>query len=203
MSEEFFGFDEDDDYGDALRSHRSRWRWITVAIVLVALIGCGLLCFKGIRDIEDAEQNESYAGHSWVMQGEYVNMTQDLQTKTYNGVYAGKLPSDIDQDYSAFDGGISDPKKVQKNGQVQFRGTQTGVQKQDFPAYVDALVTVDGDTLKVVRTTEMGTMSPVTQDGIDAQRRTGWLMVGAGAVVLLAGAAGAVYGVRRTRADED
>ena len=53
MSETFFGFDEDDEFGAPARRHRSPWRWITAAIVLVALVGCGLLCLAGVRTVGD------------------------------------------------------------------------------------------------------------------------------------------------------
>lgn len=203
MSETFFGFDEDDEFGAPARRHRSPWRWITAAIVLVALIGCGLLCLAGVRTVEDARQNQEWVGRSWVIQGQYATMTQDLQTTSHNAVYSGTLPSSIDQHYDKYYGGIADPKKVQAGGQIQFRGTQTGAQREDFPEIVDALLVNDDGTLTVERTTPAGEMSPITEDGIRTQQRHGWLLVGGGVLVLALGAVGTVYGVRRMRRDED
>lgn len=202
MSEQFFGFDEDDEQTGREPYRRSPWRWICVLVVAVALLLTGFLLVTGMRTVQAAGENQPFVGHSWVITGTYSDLTHDLQMQTYNGVYSGTLPDDSNVGYQPFDNGLSDPAPAQPGQQVQFRGTQTGGQSDDFPREVDALLAVDDGTLRVVRTTEAGSMSPITSAGIADQRRNGWLLVGGGVLVFAAGTAGTVYCVRRVRREE-
>lgn len=202
MSEQFFGFDEDDEQTGREPYRRSPWRWICVLVVAVALLLTGFLLVTGMRTVQAAGENQPFVGHSWVITGTYSDLTHDLQMQTYNGVYSGSLPDDSNVGYQPFDNGLSDPAPAQPGQQVQFRGTQTGGQSDDFPREVDALLAVDDGTLRVVRTTEAGSMSPITSAGIADQRRNGWLLVGGGVLVFVAGTAGTVYCVRRVRREE-
>ncbi|WP_129661962.1 hypothetical protein [Rothia uropygialis] len=202
MSQDFFGFDEDDEQTGHYLRRRSKWRWFGVLIILVALILAGLLIYGGVRSLHSAKEDAPYAGHSWVVSGQFLTSTNDLQTKTFNGVYQGKLPSDSNVSYQRFDGGVNDPTDVKPGQQVQFRGTQTGAQDEDFPQNVDALMAVDNGVLKVVKTDDAGTLKPVTDDSVSAEKRNGWLMVAGAIVVFLAGIAGAIFARHKTREDE-
>lgn len=202
MNESFFGFDEDDEY-TAEGPHRSSWRWIGVVLALLTLVITGWMLFVGMRTVSSAEKNEPYVGHSWVISGNLVDMSRDLQTDTYNGVYLGHLPDDPEAARLPFDGGVDDPKDLEPGAEIRFRGTQTGAQLSDFPQNVDALLVQDEGRLTVVRTTEVGEMSPVTTQGIAEQKRAGWLTVGGGFLVLLAGGAVTWYAVIRARREED
>lgn len=197
MNENFFDFDEED--GGRFRSH---WRWIGVVIMLVAIVLCGLLCFAGMRSMQAATADAPYAGHSWVMSGNYVKLTNDLQTTSYNAVYKGELPTDSNMSYHEFDSGMNDPKKVAPGDSVQFRGTQTGAEKSDYPQTVDALLAVDHGVLKVVRTADSGSLEPVTESSVHAHRRNGVLFILGGVLSLLLGLGGLIWSVRRTRVVE-
>lgn len=203
MSEDFFGFDEDEEQAGLSLRHRSKWRWIGVVIVLIALVLGGLLMYGGLRSLSVAKQDEPYAGHSWVMSGEFVTSTDDLKTKTFNGVYHGNLPKDSNVSYQKFDGGVNDPADVKSGQQVQFRGTQTGETDSDFPRQIDALVAVDHGVMKVVQTDDAGSLSPVTDGSIAKARWIGWLEIIGACLVIAAGAYGVVHAVKRTRAEED
>ena len=202
MSEDFFGFDEDDEQSGRYLRRRSKWRWLGVLIVILALLLAGLLTYGGVRALHAAKEDAPHAGHSWVVSGEFLTSTNDLQTKTFNGVYQGNLPKDTNVSYQRFDGGVNDPIDVKPGQQVQFRGTQTGAQDDDFPKNVDALMAVDDGVLKVVKTDDPGSLKPVTDDSVSAEKRNGWLMIAGAILVFLAGIAGAVYAGRRTRREE-
>lgn len=202
MSEDFFGFDEDDEQAGRVLGRRSRWRWLGILIILVALVVAVLLAYGGIRSLNAAKQNEPYAGHSWVVSGQFLTSTNDLQTKTFNGVYQGKLPADSNVSYQKFDGGVNDPTDVKPGQQVQFRGTQTGAQDNDFPQNVDALMAVNNGVLKVVKTDDAGSLKPVTDSTVSAQKRNGWLMMAGAIVVFLAGIYGGLVARRKTREEE-
>jgi len=203
VSEDFFGFDEDEEQAGLSLRHRSKWRWLGVVIVLVALILGGLLMYGGVRSLADAREDQPYAGHSWVISGEFITSTDDLKTKTFNGVYQGNLPQDSNVSYQKFDGGVNDPADVKPGQQVQFRGTQTGNTDSDFPKEIDALVAVDHGVMKVVKTDDAGSLSPVTDGSIATSRWIGWLEIVGAIVVFAAGVYSIIFAVKKTRQEED
>ena len=53
---------------------------------------------------------------------------------------------------------------------IEFRGSQTGDVPSEFPREVDGLLVEKGGTLEVVYTAEKGTLKPVTEDSVNAER---------------------------------
>lgn len=203
MSEGFFGFDEDDEYDLQDRPRRSPWRWAGVLFILISLVVTGMMLFSGMRTVSSAEENEPYVGRSWVVSGNLVDMSRDLQADTYNGVYLGRMPDDEEAAGLTYDGGVDDPQSLNPGEEIRFRGTQTGAQSSDFPQNADALLVEEGDRLVVARTTEAGKMSPITTEGIEDQKRSGWLTVGGGFLVLLVGAGATTWAFLRARREEE
>ncbi|GEO94798.1 hypothetical protein [Kocuria turfanensis] len=185
--EAFFAFDDDDE-----REHgRSRRpiAWKPTAVGLLGLLLGLVLAVSGALAWDDSRKLAGYADRSWVIPGTYQDMTNDLQTKTYNPIYRGALPVDEAVTAQPFDSGLADPRVPEAGEEIVFRGTQTGDREGDFHQEADALLAVEDGTLQVVETAEAGEFG----DGITAGTIAGQRVQAA--LLLLAGLGVAVGGV--------
>ncbi|MGX5358908.1 hypothetical protein [Kocuria sp. KH4] len=184
--ETFFAFDDDEqEHG---RSRRPI-AWRPTAVGLLGLLLGLVLAVTGALAWDDSRRLAGYADRSWVVAGTYQDMTNDLQTKTYNPIYRGALPGDEAVTAQPFDSGLADPRVPEAGEEIVFRGTQTGDREDDFHQEADALLAVEDGTLQVVETAEAGEFGT----GITAGTITGKRVQAA--LLLLAGLGVAVAGV--------
>jgi len=157
-SDAFFAFDDDND--DDRRDDGGRGRraiaWKPIAVGLLGLILGLVLLVSAALAWDDSRRLAGYADRSWVISGQYQDLTNDLRTKTYNPVYRGVLPTDEAVTQQPFDSGLADPRVPEAGEETVFRGTQTGSREQDFHQEADALLAVEDGTLRVVATDEAG-----------------------------------------------
>ena len=184
--ETFFAFDDDEqEHG---RSRRPI-AWRPTAVGLLGLLLGLVLAVTGALAWDDSRRLAGYADRSWVVAGTYQDMTNDLQTKTYNPIYRGALPGDEAVTAQPFDSGLADPRVPEAGEEIVFRGTQTGSREEDFHQEADALLAVEDGTLQVVETAEAGEFGA----GITAGTITGKRVQAA--LLLLVGLGVAVAGV--------
>lgn len=198
----FFAFDDDHDDDQDERDDDGRPRrtvaWKPIAVGLLGLLLGLVLAVSAALAWDASRQLAGYADRSWVISGQYQDLTNDLQTKTYNPIYRGMLPTDGAVTEQPFDSGLADPRVPEAGEEIVFRGTQTGSGEDAFHQEADALLAVEDGTLQVVRTAEAGEFG----DGITAGTITGQ-RVRAG-LLLLAGvgaAAGGIWMARRLYRD--
>ncbi|MGQ1797733.1 hypothetical protein ACT4S5_11450 [Kocuria oceani] len=184
--ETFFAFDDDE--REPGRSRRPI-AWKPTAVGLLGLLLGLVLAVSGALAWDDSRKLADYADRSWVITGTYQDMTNDLQTKTYNPIYRGALPADEAITAQPFDSGLADPRVPEAGEEIVFRGTQTGEREGHFHQEADALLAVEDGTLQVVETAEAGEFG----DGITAGTITGQRV--RAALLLLAGLGVAVAGV--------
>lgn len=184
--EAFFAFDDDE--REPGRSRRPI-AWKPTAVGLLGLLLGLVLAVSGALAWDDSRKLAGYADRSWVITGTYQDMTNDLQTKTYNPIYRGALPADEAVTAQPFDSGLADPRVPEAGEEIVFRGTQTGEREGHFHQEADALLAVEDGTLQVVETAEAGEFG----DGITAGTITGQRI--RAALLLLAGLGVAVAGV--------
>lgn len=194
---DFFEFDDEDEQRSSRENNK--FRLAAIGTMLAAVIIAILLSLFGVRSMNEASANEGYEGHTWVISGDYVDLTPDLQTKSNVAIYQGALPADqrlVGADYRS---DLQDVQQVKSVGEtVKFRGSQTGDVREDFPENVDALlVEKDNGELQVVRTGEEGSLKEVTNSTVTMQRVTGWVMMVASLLVLVGGVLGTIYFFRK------
>jgi len=192
----FFAFDdenpENDDLQDDGRGRRTV-AWRPIAVGLLGLILGLVLVVSGALAWDGSRRLAGYADRSWVVSGQYQDLTNDLRTKTYNPIYRGVLPADEAVTQQPFDSGLADPRVPDAGEEVVFRGTQTGSGEDDFYPEADALLAVEDGTLRVVETAEAGEFG----DGITAGT-VAWQRVKA-ALLTLAGLGTAGAGIWHAR----
>lgn len=193
---DFFEF-EDDSYEE--ERNGNTFRWAAVATMLLAVVLALGLALFGVRSMNEADANEGYENRTWVISGKYLDLTPDLQTKSNVAKYEGKLPADQRLVGMTYRSDLGDNTKVKSAGErIEFRGSQTGDVRADFPAEVDALLAEsEGGELQVVRTGEVGSLTEVTASTVTKQRLTGWAMVAGALLVMVAGLIGTIYFFRK------
>ncbi|MDO4919519.1 hypothetical protein [Kocuria sp.] len=169
--------------------------WAIVLVVLVGVVATVALGLVSALSFARASHLQEWAGESMVVSGTYQTLTNDLDTRDYNGIYSGAMPKNDLVGKYPFDNRLNDPVKKAAGDQITFRGTQTGAQDSDFPHEVDALLAVRDGKLTVVETDEPGTWGAdgVTQETVTGQR----LRAGGWALGALVCAGLTVWGVRR------
>ncbi|MFW0179337.1 hypothetical protein [Rothia sp. P7208] len=184
-NDSFFGFDKAEDYDDEVVDHRSRW--LTVGIIILAIISSVFLGIQGERSLSAASFHSGYEDRTWVLTGTYKDLTPDLKTKDNVAIYSGKLPVDQQLDNKLFISDLGDPLTVHAGEMVEFRGSDVGRVRADFPQEVDALLAKTKDnSLEVIRTGAQGTLKPITADVVFSEQLTGWAYI-IGAFVIFAG----------------
>ncbi len=179
----------------------SRARWISVGIVLLAVVVSIFLCVAGIRALSAAKADAGYEDKTWVMSGKFVDLTPDLQTKSNVAKYAGTLPADEQLNGLTFKSDLADSQQVNAGSAVEFRGSQTGSVRSDFPQEVDALLAKTADNqLEVVRTGALDSLQPITSASVRNAQLAGWVCLFAALLVFFAGVVSAVWVTRRVRA---
>ena len=195
--------DEDDEENASLFAmsedeleERPGVNWLSVLSAVVVAI---ILAVVGVRSFAWVNANADYAGHSWVVQGTYQDLTPDLITKENVARYKGNLPTDDALNGKTYVSNLKDKYKVNSSATVEFRGSQTGDVPADFPREVDGLLVENNGQLEVVYTAEKGTLKPVTEGQVTGHRVAGIASIIGAILVLLGGMVFAVWLNRRSR----
>lgn len=208
---EYEEYDEYEDYDDEEENSslfamseeelddRPRVNWLSVLSAAVAVILSIVLAIAGVRAFASVNNNAEYAGKSWVIQGTYQDLTPDLITKGNVARYKGNLPADDALNGKTYVSNLKDKYQVTSGAPIEFRGSQTGDVPSEFPREVDGLLVEKGGTLEVVYTAEKGTLKPVTEDSVNAERFAGIASIVGAVLVLLLGLGFAVWLNRRSR----
>ena len=173
--------------------------WLSVLSAAVAVILSIVLAIAGVRAFASVNNNAEYAGKNWVIQGTYQDLTPDLITKGNVARYKGNLPADDALNGKTYVSNLKDKYQVTSGAPIEFRGSQTGDVPSEFPREVDGLLVEKGGTLEVVYTAEKGTLKPVTEDSVNAERFAGIASIVGAVLVLLLGLGFAVWLNRRSR----
>lgn len=208
---EYEEYDEYEDYDDEEENSslfamseeelddRPGVNWLSVLSAAVAVILSIVLAIAGVRAFASVNNNAEYAGKSWVIQGTYQDLTPDLITKGNVARYKGNLPADDALNGKTYVSNLKDKYQVTSGASIEFRGSQTGDVPSEFPREVDGLLVEKGGTLEVVYTAEKGTLKPVTEDSVNAERFAGIASIVGAVLVLLLGMGFAVWLNRRSR----
>ena len=208
---EYEEYDEYEDYDDEEENSslfamseeelddRPGVNWLSVLSAAVAVILSIVLAIAGVRAFASVNNNAEYAGKSWVIQGTYQDLTPDLITKGNVARYKGNLPADDALNGKTYVSNLKDKYQVTSGASIEFRGSQTGDVPSEFPREVDGLLVEKGGTLEVVYTAEKGTLKPVTEDSVNAERFAGIASIVGAVLVLLLGLGFAVWLNRRSR----
>ena len=208
---EYEEYDEYEDYDDEEENSslfamseeelddRPGVNWLSVLSAAVAVILSIVLAVVGVRAFASVNNNAEYAGKSWVIQGTYQDLTPDLITKGNVARYKGNLPADDALNGKTYVSNLKDKYQVTSGASIEFRGSQTGDVPSEFPREVDGLLVEKGGTIEVVYTAEKGTLKPVTEDSVNAERFAGIASIVGAVLVLLLGLGFAVWLNRRSR----
>lgn len=208
---EYEEYDEYEDYDDEEENSslfamseeelddRPGVNWLSVLSAAVAVILSIILAVVGVRAFASVNNNAEYAGKSWVIQGTYQDLTPDLITKGNVARYKGNLPADDALNGKTYVSNLKDKYQVTSGASIEFRGSQTGDVPSEFPREVDGLLVEKAGTLEVVYTAEKGTLKPVTEDSVNAERFAGIASIVGAVLVLLLGLGFAVWLNRRSR----
>ena len=173
--------------------------WLSVLSAAVAVILSIVLAVVGVRAFASVNNNAEYAGKSWVIQGTYQDLTPDLITKGNVARYKGNLPADDALNGKTYVSNLKDKYQVTSGASIEFRGSQTGDVPSEFPREVDGLLVEKNGSLEVVYTAEKGTLKPVTEASVNAERFAGIASIVGAVLVLLLGMGFAVWLNRRSR----
>lgn len=208
---EYEEYDEYEDYDDEEENSslfamseeelddRPGVNWLSVLSAAVAVILSIILAVVGVRAFASVNNNAEYAGKSWVIQGTYQDLTPDLITKGNVARYKGNLPADDALNGKTYVSNLKDKYQVTSGAPIEFRGSQTGDVPSEFPREVDGLLVEKNGILEVVYTAEKGTLKPVTEDSVNAERFAGIASIVGAVLVLLLGMGFAVWLNRRSR----
>ena len=208
---EYEEYDEYEDYDDEEENSslfamseeelddRPGVNWLSVLSAAVAVILSIVLAIAGVRAFASVNNNAEYAGKSWVIQGTYQDLTPDLITKGNVARYKGNLPADDALNGKTYVSNLKDKYQVTSGAPIEFRGSQTGDVPSEFPREVDGLLVEKNGSLEVVYTAEKGTLKPVTEASVNAERFAGIASIVGAVLVLLLGMGFAVWLNRRSR----
>ena len=208
---EYEEYDEYEDYDDEEENSslfamseeeledRPGMNWLSVLSAAVAVILSIILAVVGVRAFASVNNNAEYAGKSWVIQGTYQDLTPDLITKGNVARYKGNLPADDALNGKTYVSNLKDKYQVTSGASIEFRGSQTGDVPSEFPREVDGLLVEKNGSLEVVYTAEKGTLKPVTEASVNAERFAGIASIVGAVLVLLLGLGFAVWLNRRSR----
>jgi len=198
--------DEDDEENASLFAmsedeleERPGVNWLSVLSAAVAVILSIVLAIAGVRAFASVNNNAEYAGKSWVIQGTYQDLTPDLITKGNVARYKGNLPADDALNGKTYVSNLKDKYQVTSGASIEFRGSQTGDVPSEFPREVDGLLVEKNGSIEVVYTAEKGTLKPVTEASVNAERFAGIASIVGAVLVLLLGLGFAVWLNRRSR----
>ena len=207
---EYEEYDEYEDYDDEEENSslfamseeelddRPGVNWLSVLSAAVAVILSIVLAIAGVRAFASVNNNAEYAGKSWVIQGTYQDLTPDLITKGNVARYKGNLPADDALNGKTYVSNLKDKYQVTSGAPIEFRGSQTGDVPSEFPREVDGLLVEKNGSLEVVYTAEKGTLKPVTEASVNAERFAGIASIVGAVLVLLLGLGFAVWPVSYT-----
>lgn len=207
---EYEEYDEYEDYDDEEENSslfamseeelddRPGVNWLSVLSAAVAVILSIVLAVVGVRAFASVNNNAEYAGKSWVIQGTYQDLTPDLITKGNVARYKGNLPADDALNGKTYVSNLKDKYQVTSGASIEFRGSQTGDVPSEFPREVDGLLVEKNGSLEVVYTAEKGTLKPVTEASVNAERFAGIASIVGAVLVLLLGLGFAVWLNRRS-----
>lgn len=208
---EYEEYDEYEDYDDEEENSslfamseeelddRPGVNWLSVLSAAVAVILSIVLAVVGVRAFASVNNNAEHAGKSWVIQGTYQDLTPDLITKGNVARYKGNLPADDALNGKTYVSNLKDKYQVTSGAPIEFRGSQTGDVPSEFPREVDGLLVEKNGSIEVVYTAEKGTLKPVTEDSVNAERFAGIASIVGAVLVLLLGLGFAVWLNRHSR----
>ena len=208
---EYEEYDEYEDYDDEEENSslfamseeelddRPGVNWLSVLSAVVAVILSIVLAIAGVRAFASVNNNAEYAGKSWVIQGTYQDLTPDLITKGNVARYKGNLPTDDALNGKTYVSNLKDKYQVTSGAPIEFRGSQTGDVPSEFTREVDGLLVEKNGSIEVVYTAEKGTLKPVTEASVNAERFAGIASIVGAVLVLLLGLGFAVWLNRRSR----
>jgi len=199
VDSEFFEMHGDEEY-EEYSENRASVSWGAVLSVVAALILAVALCVVGGRALFAAQQDTGITGKTWVIEGSFVDVTPDLETKDNVARYKGTLPVDERIDGKTYRSNLKDRQKVSRGEEIEFRGSQTGIVSSDFPREVSALLVETGDNqLEVIRTGEKGSLHEVDEGTVGRQKLIGWVSFIGALLVLIGGGYVGVILTRRAR----
>ena len=174
--------------------------WLSVRFLLpVAVILSIVLAVVGVRAFASVNNNAEYAGKSWVIQGTYQDLTPDLITKGNVARYKGNLPADDALNGKTYVSNLKDKYQVTSGAPIEFQVGRLVMFPRSSRVRVDGLLVEKDGNLEVVYTAEKGTLKPVTEDSVNAERFTGIASIVGAVLVLLLGMGFAVWLNRRSR----
>lgn len=174
--------------------------WPPVLVGVLGIILALILAIWSYTSFQRAEQLGEWANDTWVAQGAYTDLTQDLELDTFNPKYQISLPSDPQIAQQRFDNGLQDPFVPEPGQGTEVRGTDTGGSSADFEEEADILLGVEDDELQVLAAEPAGELGAGVTDQTVTGQRTQAVALGVGsAVVLVAGLAAAFWLRRRSR----
>ncbi|KAA9393530.1 hypothetical protein FCK90_11615 [Kocuria coralli] len=183
---------------DAEHAPTSSVTWSSVAVAVAGLLLAVLLVAFSYSSFQRADQLRGWANDTWVVTGQYSNMTNALEGTEYNPVYQIALPEDPVIGAQRFDSGMSDPLVPRPGQAVEIRGSATGEVTDDFDQRADVVLGIEDGTLQVFATEDEGSLSGgVTDQSVSRQVLKGWLLAGSGVVALGLGIGGAIWLRRR------
>lgn len=185
---------------DAGSASDSSVTWSSVGVAVAGLLLAVLLIAFSYNAFQRADQLRGWANQTWVVSGQYSNMTNALEGTGYNPVYQITLPQDDEIGDQRFDSGMADPYIPRPGEAVEVRGEGTGEVTDDFEQSADIVLGVEDDTLQVLATEKDGKLDGgVTDRSVTQQQVKGWLWAVAGVATLGLGIAGAMWMRRRSR----
>lgn len=185
---------------DATPETESSVTWSSVGVAILGLLLAVMLLAFSYSAFQRADQLRAWANDTWVVSGQYTNMTNALEGSGFNPVYQITLPDDATIGLQRFDSGMSDPYVPRPGESVEVRGDADGEVTDDFDPRADVVLGIEDGTLQVLSTEDEGSLSGgVTDQSVSQQQVKGWLLAAGGVVVLLGGVLGAIWLRRRDR----
>lgn len=203
-SDTFFEMSDSDEAAYDERERADRAKLLISVLLMLSVIAAVLLTVFGVRAFNQASDDAVYADQTWVISGDYKDLTPDLSSTSNVAVYTGLVPQEQDLQEKTYRSDLGDPSRVSAGDAIEFRGSQTGQSKGDFPEKVDGLlVKTPQDELTVLRTGNPGEVKPITSSSVTGTRVKGGLELLAAALVLGGGVFAAVRMAKKNRLSQD
>lgn len=199
-SDTFFEMSEADEAAYDERERADRTKLLMSALLMFSIIAAVVLAVLGVRAFNQAGDDAVYADKTWVISGDYKDLTPDLNSTSNVAVYTGALPNVAEVNEKTYRSNLGDAAVVSAGEPIEFRGSQTGQSKGEFPEKVDGLlVLTPNDELTVLRTGEPGEVEPITASSVNGTRIKGGVEIALALAVLGGGIFGAMQLAKRNR----
>ncbi|MDO4254916.1 MAG: hypothetical protein Q4C81_07215 [Kocuria sp.] len=185
---------------DAETASDSSVTWPSVGVGIVGLLVAVLLLALSYSSFQRADQLREWANDTWVVSGDYSNMTNALESTAFNPMYKVTLPQDPEISDQQFNSGMGDPISPAPGQAVEVRGTDVGSAADDFEQSVDVVLGVEDGMLQVLDTEKQDSLDgAVTDRSVSQQQVKGWLLAAGSLIALAIGVVGAMWLRRRDR----